>query len=190
MKKCIKKIIISIIFIILAIIFALYYKNYIKQNVNTYNDNTITNVEESKDNIELVEATVTKVVDGDTIWVNINGNNEKVRFIGVNCPEYTTKIEPYGKEATEYTTNELFGKTVYLQKDVSETDDYDRLLRYVWLKKIDTINEENIRQYLFNAKLVLNGYAKSNYYKPDISFQSYLEKFENEARQNHIGIWE
>ncbi len=191
MKKYIKKIIITIILIVLSIIFAIYSKNYINQNIHIYNDNNIpTDIENSENNLELVEATVTKVVDGDTIWVNINGNQEKVRFIGVNCPEYTTKIEPYGKEATEYTTNELLGKTIYLQKDISETDDYDRLLRYVWLEKVDNINEENVKQYLFNAKLVLNGYAQSNYYKPDISLQKYLEKFENEAKANHLGMWE
>lgn len=194
MKKYIKKIVTIILLIIIAIIFAIYFKNYLNDNINIYEENNITtninNTDKEDNQIELVEATVTKVVDGDTIWVDINGKEEKVRFIGVNCPEYTTKIEEYGKEATEYTTTELLGKKVYLQKDVSQTDDYNRLLRYVWLEKIDTINEENIKNYLFNAKLVINGYAQSNYYKPDISLQDYLEKFENEAKQQKIGIWQ
>lgn len=194
MKKYIKKIVTIILLIIIAIIFAIYFKNYLNDNINIYEENNITtninNTDKEDNQIELVEATVTKIVDGDTIWVDINGKEEKVRFIGVNCPEYTTKIEEYGKEATEYTTNELLGKKVYLQKDISKTDDYNRLLRYVWLEKIDTINEENIKNYLFNAKLVINGYAQSNYYKPDISLQDYLEKFENEAKQQKIGIWQ
>lgn len=194
MKKYIKKIVTIILLIIIAIIFAIYFKNYLNDNINIYEENNITtninNTDKEDNQIELVEATVTKIVDGDTIWVDINGKEEKVRFIGVNCPEYTTKIEEYGKEATEYTTNELLGKKVYLQKDISQTDDYNRLLRYVWLEKIDTINEENIENYLFNAKLVINGYAQSNYYKPDISLQDYLEKFENEAKQQKIGIWQ
>lgn len=194
MKKYIKKIVTIILLIIIAIIFAIYFKNYLNDNINIYEENNITtninNTDKEDNQIELVEATVTKIVDGDTIWVNINGKEEKVRFIGVNCPEYTTKIEEYGKEATEYTTNELLGKKVYLQKDISQTDDYNRLLRYVWLEKIDTINEENIENYLFNAKLVINGYAQSNYYKPDISLQNYLEKFEKEAKKQKIGIWQ
>lgn len=194
MKKYIKKIITVILLVIITILFAVYYKNYLNNNINIYQENNITtninNTDKEDNQIELVEATVTKIVDGDTIWVDINGKEEKVRFIGVNCPEYTTKIEEYGKEATEYTTNELLGKKVYLQKDISQTDDYNRLLRYVWLEKIDTINEENIENYLFNAKLVINGYAQSNYYKPDISLQDYLEKFENEAKQQKIGIWQ
>ena len=194
MKKYIKKIVTIILLIIIAIIFAIYFKNYLNDNINIYEENNITtninNTDKEDNQIELVEATVTKIVDGDTIWVDINGKEEKVRFIGVNCPEYTTKIEEYGKEATEYTTNELLGKKVYLQKDISQTDDYNRLLRYVWLEKIDTINEENIENYLFNAKLVINGYAQSNYYKPDISLQNYLEKFEKEAKKQKIGIWQ
>ncbi len=194
MKKYIKKIITVILLVVIAILFAVFYKNYLNNNINIYQENNITtninNTDKENNQVELTEATVTKVIDGDTIWVDINGKEEKVRFIGVNCPEYTTKIEEYGKEATEYTTNELLGKKVYLQKDVSQTDDYDRLLRYVWLEKIDTINEENIENYLFNAKLVINGYAQSNYYKPDISLQNYLEKFEKEAKKQKIGIWQ
>lgn len=194
MKKYIKKIITVILLVVIAILFAVYYKNYLNNNINIYQENNITtninNTDKENNQVELTEATVTKVIDGDTIWVNINGKEEKVRFIGVNCPEYTTKIEEYGKEATEYTTNELLGKKVYLQKDISQTDDYNRLLRYVWLEKIDTINEENIENYLFNAKLVINGYAQSNYYKPDISLQNYLEKFEKEAKKQKIGIWQ
>ena len=194
MKKYIKKIITVILLVVIAILFAVYFKNYINNNISIYKENNITtninNTDKGNNQVELTEATVTKVIDGDTIWVDINGKEEKVRFIGVNCPEYTTKIEEYGKEATEYTTNELLGKKVYLQKDISQTDDYNRLLRYVWLEKIDTINEENIENYLFNAKLVINAYAQSNYYKPDISLQNYLEKFEKEAKKQKIGIWQ
>lgn len=85
-------------------------------------------VEEIPDNF--VEAVVTKVVDGDTIYVDINGDDYKLRMIGLNCPEYTKEIEPYGRESSEYTENELLGKTVYLESDVSNTDKYSRLLRY------------------------------------------------------------
>lgn len=189
LKNNIKK----IIFLVILIVVAIFSSNYLKEYLNTKSqDNskiTSTSYANNYNNIELVQATVTKIIDGDTIWVDIDGNEYKVRFIGVNCPEYTTKIEPYGKEATEYTTNYLMGKTVYLQKDVTDTDKYDRLLRYVWLEKVDEINDETIRNYLFNAKLVIDGMAKSNYYKPNITLQNYLEKYENEAKENKIGMW-
>ena len=109
------------------------------ENVN----NAIIN---SKD-IQLEEAYVTKIVDGDTIWVKLGNTEEKVRLIGIDCPEYTKQIEPYGKEATEYTTEKLLNKMVFLQKDVSNTDNYDRLLRYVWTEKIYDMNDNQIAEY-------------------------------------------
>ena len=74
--------------------------------------------------------------------------------------------------------------------DVTDTDDYDRLLRYVWTQKVDEINEENISKYLFNAKLIQEGLAYSNYYKPNILLQSYLENFEKEAKESKKGMWQ
>ena len=148
-------------------------------------------LQSSYSNITLTEAVVTKVVDGDTLWVTIDGKEEKVRLIGIDCPEYTKEIEPYGKEATEFTTNELLGKTVYLQKDVSDTDSYDRLLRYVWTKDVsDNLTDENILDYLFNNKLVEEGLAESNYYAPDILFQVFLEQTETQAKENKKGMWQ
>ncbi|WP_243149726.1 thermonuclease family protein [Thermaerobacter sp. PB12/4term] len=55
----------------------------------------------------------------------------RVRLIGVDTPETTKVVEPYGREATAFTRKRLLGKTVYLEKDVSEKDRYGRALRYV-----------------------------------------------------------
>ena len=52
------------------------------------------------------------------------------------------------------------------------------------------INEENIKNYLFNYSLVYEGYAESNYYKPDITLQSYLEDAQTQAKENKKGMWE
>lgn len=151
------------------------------ENVN----NAIIN---SKD-IQLEEAYVTKIVDGDTIWVKLGNTEEKVRLIGIDCPEYTKQIEPYGKEATEYTTEKLLNKMVFLQKDVSNTDNYDRLLRYVWTEKIYEVNDENISKYLFNYSLCNEGLAESKYYNPNISFQNYLDAAQKYAKDNKKGMW-
>ena len=117
--KSIKKILYALVVLIIAVFIAIYSKNYLFNNSNNKE-----NIELNTNNNSLIltEAFVTKVIDGDTIWVKINNEEKKVRFIGINCPEYTSKIEPYGKEATQYTTDNLLGKTIYLQKDVSETD--------------------------------------------------------------------
>jgi micrococcal nuclease len=101
---------------------------------------------------------VTKVIDGDTIHVLIDGTDYKVRYIGMNAPEDTTKKEWLGPEATARDKELVAGKTVTLVKDVSETDRYGRLLRFVFVGNV-----------LVNYALVREGYAKATPYKPDVS---------------------
>ena len=82
-------------------------------------------------------ANVKRVVDGDTAIVTIKNEDYRVRFIGINTPEYNLSediIEPLGKEASEYTSNLIENKLVYLEKDISDIDQHGRLLRYLWIK--------------------------------------------------------
>lgn len=196
MKNNLKKIIYILVLVALTAFASYYLKDALNKkaqnNQNNNNPEVITNNTQNNENkeIEFQEAYVTKIIDGDTIGVTIDGKYYKVRFIGINCPEYTKEIEPYGKEATEYTNEKLYNKTIYLQKDVTDTDDYDRLLRYIWLEKVDEINEETIKKSLFNYELVVNGLANSNYYKPNITLQDYLEQAEIYAKRHKIGMWE
>lgn len=135
--------------------------------------------------LELV--TVGRVVDGDTIETS---DGRKVRLIGVNTPESTTRVEEYGKEASQFTTSELTGKKVWMQKDVSDTDRYGRLLRIVWLDiPADDMDEDEIREKMFNAHLVLNGYAEPSTYNPDVKYSEYFRKFGREAREANKGLW-
>jgi len=129
------------------------------------------------------------VIDGDTIEVEMRGETYKVRLIGINTPESTTRIESYGKEASNFTKSQLLGKKVYLEKDVSETDKYGRLLRYVWLKKPSEPTDSEIRTKMFNAILVLEGYAQAATYPPDVKYAEYFAKYEAEARENNRGLW-
>lgn len=140
------------------------------------------------------KATVTRIVDGDTIVVDIDGNSKTVRFVGVNTPEtkHPTKgVEYYGKEASQFTTKMLEGKTVYLQKDVSDTDRYNRLLRFIWLNKpaTNTPTNEEIEKNMFNAILVANGYANVSTYAPDNTYENIFITLENKAKENKIGMW-
>lgn len=142
--------------------------------------------------LTLEKAVVISVTDGDTIAVRLeNGAEEKVRFIGVDTPESTTQQEPYGKEASAFTKNQLDGKTVYLEKDVSDRDKYGRLLRYVWLEPPAEENNENeIRTKLFNAILLLRGYAQVATYPPDVKYTNdYFVGFQAEAREANKGLW-
>ncbi|KZE69130.1 nuclease [Fictibacillus phosphorivorans] len=135
----------------------------------------------------LEAVTVSRVVDGDTIELS---DRRKVRLIGVNTPESTTRHEEYGKEASNYTTKELQGKKVWIQKDVSETDRYSRYLRFVWLAVPSNDRDENeIRNKMFNAKLVLNGYAEPSTYAPDVKYSDVFVKFAREARGKNVGLW-
>lgn len=99
------------------------------------------------------EATVLRVVDGDTIDVEIKGERQRVRYIGMNTPE---RDEPCYQEATQANVELVQGKVVRLVKDVSETDGYDRLLRYVYVGDV-FVNEELVRL----------GYAEAVLYRPD-----------------------
>ncbi|MFC4799036.1 thermonuclease family protein [Neobacillus sp. GCM10023253] len=135
--------------------------------------------------LELV--TVGRVVDGDTI---VTSDGRKVRFVGVNTPESTTRHEVYGKEASNYTKSKLEGKQVWLQKDVSSTDRYGRYLRIIWMGvPTNDMDEAEIRSKMFNADLVLNGYAEPSTYPPDVKYSEFFVKFAREAREANKGLW-
>ncbi|CAB1242843.1 TNase-like domain-containing protein [Clostridiaceae bacterium BL-3] len=149
---------------------------------------TVSNTSQSP--IKLEKAKVTHHTDGDTIGVTLeNGQYAKVRLIGVNTPESTTKHEQYGEEASSYTKSKLLGKTVYLEKDAGNTDTYGRLLRYVWLSPPKEINESEIRAKMFNAILAYNGYAEQMTIQPNVKYADYFRKFCAEARENSRGLW-
>ena len=84
------------------------------------------------------KAKVKYAVDGDTIWVDIDGKDEKIRFIGVNTPEVAKDGNPaefMADEAKDFTNSILKNKEIYLERDISDRDKYDRLLRYIWLEE-------------------------------------------------------
>lgn len=156
-----------------------------------------TKVEEKKEAKELIEVDVNEVVDGDTIKVRMpDGNEETVRFVLVNTPEtkHPKKGEEYfGKEASEYTKKliEENGNKVYLEKDTSERDKYDRLLRYVWLKPYEGVvpTKVELRENSLNGKLVYDGYARVSPFPPDTLYISEFKENEEIARANGYGMW-
>jgi len=163
--------------------------------------NYITDVKESKVNthVEIAEetsgvdlesvlevegeknlVTVERVVDGDTFVLD---TGEKVRMILINTPESVhpdeTKNTEFGKIASEFTKNLLEGKEVILEKDVSETDRYGRLLRYVYLEDGTFVNE----------LIVKEGYAQIATYPPDVKYKDIILAAEKYARENNKGLW-
>jgi micrococcal nuclease len=129
----------------------------------------------------LTPATVTRVVDGDTIRVEIGGEEFRVRYIGIDTPETVDPRRPvqcFGHEASERNRQLVEDKVVGLEKDVSETDGFDRLLRYVWVE--DT---------LVNAALVEEGFAMAYTYPPDVRNADLFASLQTDARANGRGLW-
>lgn len=147
---------------------------------------------EQKSQVSLITAKVTRVVDGDTIHVSIDGKDETVRLIGVDTPEThhpSQPVEPYGPEAESFTRSQLDGKTVYLEKDVQERDKYGRLLAYVWLEKPTEFNDQEVRAKMFNARLLLDGYAQLLTIPPNVKYVDYFRQYQTEAREGNKGLW-
>jgi micrococcal nuclease len=129
----------------------------------------------------LADALVVRVVDGDTIHVRVDGQLEKVRYIGVNTPEVhhpSKGEEPGGREAHAVNRRLVEGKRVRLELDVQSRDRYGRLLAYVWIG--DT---------MINAELVRLGYAQVMTVPPNVRHQALFLKLQRDARQSNRGLW-
>lgn len=126
---------------------------------------------------------VTRVVDGDTIEIS---SGKTVRFIGIDTPETVDprrSVGCFGKEASNKTKDLLSGRQIILQKDVSETDKYRRLLRYIFLPLPDG------RILFVNDYLVREGFAKALTYPPDVKYNEQFRQAEKEAREGSRGLW-
>jgi endonuclease YncB( thermonuclease family) len=131
--------------------------------------------------LNLVEAQVTRVVDGDTIHVLVDGMEYRLRYIGIDTPETkhpTLGVEPFGPEATQANSELVEGKTVWLEKDVSETDRYGRLLRYVYVDDL-MVNEELLRR----------GLAKVATFPPDVKYVDDFLEIQRTAQEAGTGMW-
>ena len=140
-----------------------------------------TPVESTPPALDLVKAQVTRVVDGDTIKVIIDGVEYRVRYIGIDTPETkhpTLGVEPFGPEASQANSELVEGKTVWLEKDVSETDEYGRLLRYVYVDDL-MVNEELLRR----------GLARVSTFPPDVKYVDRFLDIQRAAQEADLGMW-
>lgn len=134
---------------------------------------------------------VTRVVDGDTAHVRLtrSGVVEKVRFIGINTPESTNRHEPYGKEASAFAKARLGGKTIHLEYDVDLRDRYGRLLAYIWMRPPGDGGVADVRTGMFNATLLIEGYAQVATYPPNVRYVEVFRVLERQARAEARGLW-
>ena len=133
-------------------------------------------------NTTFVEAFCTRVIDGDTIDVIINGTEYRVRYIGIDTPEMDNERPAYrtlAEEARQANIRLVEGKNISLQKDVSETDRYGRLLRYVF----DGTT-------FVNLVLVADGHAWAVSYPPDTMYDSLFGELQTAAQEDKLGVWQ
>lgn len=124
---------------------------------------------------------VLRVIDGDTIVANLEGRDEKVRYIGMNTPEvhHPRKGEqPGGREAAAVNRRLVEGQTVRLEFDVQPRDRYGRLLAYVYVGTL-----------MVNAELVRLGYAQVATYPPNVRYQDLFLRLQRDAREAGRGLW-
>jgi micrococcal nuclease len=127
---------------------------------------------------------VTRVVDGDTIWVEDAGERVRVRFIGIDTAETVAPGEPvgcFGPEATAEAERLMAGQQVYLEVDESQGrfDRFDRLLAYVWLTDGRMVNYE----------LVRNGFAIEYTYDDPYRYQADFRAAQAAAESEQLGLW-
>ena len=132
----------------------------------------------------LPSAKIVKVVDGDTVDVQLNGQVSRVRLIGINTPETVDPrrpVECFGKEASDRAKALLSGQNVLLESDSSQQDRdvYDRLLRYIWFPD----------GRLFNLQMVVEGYAYEYTYSVPYKYQVQFKKAQQNAENQKLGLW-
>ncbi len=121
-------------------------------------------------------AAVTYVFDGDTIEVELDGRAYRLRYIGVDTPE---REEPFYQAAFDFNRDLVAGQTVTLVRDVSETDQYGRLLRYVYLDDGTFVN----------AAIISAGLGRLVTFPPDVAQTENFKQLQQEAREAGAGMW-
>jgi micrococcal nuclease len=129
-------------------------------------------------------ASVVRVVDGDTIVVSTGGIEESVRLIGIDTPETVkpgTPVECFGKEASAHASDLLAeGTAVVLERDVEARDRYDRLLAYVY-RAADGL--------FVNMEIVESGYGQPAPYPPNEAYGDEFDQAGDTARAAGLGLW-
>lgn len=138
---------------------------------------------ESSKEGSLARATVSRVVDGDTVEIRPRVDGEEdVRLIGIDTPEkaYSSReAQPYALEASRFTREKLEGQKVALRFGAEKKDRYGRVLAYLYLPDGS----------MFNEALVDKGYAQVATFPPNVRYVERFEQAQRKAREAGIGIW-
>lgn len=151
----------------------------------------ITDAKESGDRID---ARLLRVVDGDTLVVNIEDDEVRIRLIGIDTPESVHEDEEkntvYGAYASDHTKDLLEDvDTVYLEFDEELEDSYGRLLAYVWLSPKCAKTTENVERYMLNGMVLKDGYAKDLKIAPNDRYSTSFMLIRKDAQKEQRGLW-
>jgi micrococcal nuclease len=129
---------------------------------------------------EATTAEVTEVVDGDTIHALVDGEDESIRYIGIDTPEVDPSIgvECFGEEASRRNRELVAGERVRLVFGAESRDRYGRLLAYVY-----------VGDRFINAEIIRGGYARTLEIEPNIDRAPLLNRLEQEAANAGRGLW-
>jgi micrococcal nuclease len=132
------------------------------------------------------QAEVIRVVDGDTIVVRLDGRQERVRYIGIDAPELANVERGTGADcgaeaARDANERLVAGATLILERDSSDRDRFDRLLRHAWIRQGSWRH--------IGIELVEAGAVEARSYAPDVARDAELGAAEQRARAAGAGIW-
>jgi micrococcal nuclease len=158
-----KRIFVFLLIVVLLGILAIYYPYLTGKSISTGNIN-----------YEPEPAIVTRIVDGDTIHVTLNGKDETIRLLGINTPEKSTS---YYKTSLNF-LKEIENKTIFILRDKEDTDQYKRKLRYVFYENR-----------FLNVEILQNGLATS-FMTSGLKYEEKLNNAEKFAITNNLELWE
>ena len=156
-------------------------KQYKEENQKEKEQNNVVS-EEVKSNSKIKDLSVKRVVDGDTVVLEKNGYEYKVRLIGVDTPESVhldkNKNTKEGKIASDFTKERLTGKKVDIEFDVKPQGKYGRYLVYLYVDGIS-----------YNEVLLEEGMARVMMISPNVKNKELYAQIEKRAKDKKIGIW-
>ena len=144
---------------------------------------------------DLTRVTLERVVDGDTIAVEMNGTRERVRLIGINTPESVAPQEERnteeGHDASAFLEEFVQpGDELWLMFDTDPTDKYDRLLAYVWVAVPDDFTDpDEVAAKMLNGYMANEGYAVVHAYNPNDAYCDILHDLADDAEREGRGLW-
>ncbi len=152
-------------------------------SITTFPDSIIKAEKEGIVPFGYINAKVTKVSDGDTLRIEYNSQEYKVRLLDIDTPESVkagVEPQPFSEEASNLTKEKLTGEEVKLIFEKDTTDQYDRLLAHIILKDGT----------YYNATMVQNGYAICVFYNPNTLLKDYFIELQNKAIDEQEGFWQ